>query len=243
MKERRKITEIIIKDSAEISSIVPNEDGTVSLIDVHGKRVDHEQHDSVGYLRDSGKPKILRSIVRDCNDLVGENPWKKYDKIGFIDTNSIKSDGLKLYVCSPSLLLWQDEYMRLANVHHIDLLVGYCPTGVNPERIGLRDFIERLQSADFINDQDQVLVVVDSDKASISSINERKESVFDDYRLPTNFTVSYATSDAGAESWINKEMKRRDRVASLAIAKIQTDPRFLAIVRENGNLYIKNVFE
>jgi hypothetical protein len=81
VKERRKITEVIVKESAEISSIIPNEDGTFSLIDSQGNLVSHEQHESVCYLRNSGKPKVLRSIVRSRDDEVGDNPWKKYDKI------------------------------------------------------------------------------------------------------------------------------------------------------------------
>jgi hypothetical protein len=64
MKERKRITEITVKESAEIHSILPNDDGAVSLIDSQGNKVAHEQSDSVGYLRDSGKAKILRSIVR-----------------------------------------------------------------------------------------------------------------------------------------------------------------------------------
>ena len=78
MKERRKITEVIVKQSAEISSIIPNEDGSLFLIDIEGKLVEHELHQGVGYLRSSGKPKILRSMVKKSDDQIGENPWKKY---------------------------------------------------------------------------------------------------------------------------------------------------------------------
>ena len=60
MKERRKITEVIVKQSAEISSIIPNEDGSLFLIDIEGKLVEHELHQGVGYLRSSGTPKIRR---------------------------------------------------------------------------------------------------------------------------------------------------------------------------------------
>lgn len=243
MKKRRKIAELIIKESAEIHSVISNEDGTFSLMNADGKKVAHAQHDGVGYLRDSGKPKFLRSITRDSKDLVGDNPWKKYDKIGFVDTNSIEADGEILYVCSPSFLLWQDESRRIANVHHVDLLVGFCSPGVNPERIGWQDFMQRLRASDVLSEQDKVLLVVDSDKSSIDSINTGKETVYGDYSLPANFALAYATSDAGAESWINKEMKRRDRVASSAISRILNDQELLAVVRAAGRVYVKNTFE
>ena len=98
MKERQKITQILIKESAVICSIIPNEDGTLSLIDIHGILVQHDQHQAVGYLRNSGKPKILRSIIRSSDDQIGDNPWKKYGKIAFIDTNSLKEGDKKLFV-------------------------------------------------------------------------------------------------------------------------------------------------
>jgi len=81
------------------------------------------------------------------------------------------------------------------------------------------------------------------DKSSIDSINTGKETVYGDYSLPANFALAYATSDAGAESWINKEMKRRDRVASSAISRILNDQELLAVVRAAGRVYVKNTFE
>lgn len=243
MKKRRKITEIVIKESDEISSIVPNKDGTFLLKGNDGHLVDHEQHESVSYFRNSGKPKILRSVVRDSDDQVGDNPWKKYDKIGFIDTNSWEEGEQKLYVCSPSLLLWQDETRRFANIHHVDLLAGYCSYDANPERIGWRDFIKRMQASNLMNGADRMLIVVDSEKGLIPSINDRVESVYGDFMLPDGFIIAYATSDSGTESWINKEMKRRDRVACRVMTKVKEDQCFLKNLANSGELYIKNTFE
>jgi hypothetical protein len=67
--------------------------------------------------------------------------------------------------------------------------------------------------------------------------------VFSDFFLPDGFSIAYATSDAGAESWINKEMRRRDQVASRAMAKVRSDQAFLDVVGKAGRLYIKNSFE
>ena len=97
-KPRRKFTEVVITESAEIHSIIPNEDGSLSILDGDGLEVSHVQQHSVGYLRDSGKPKFLRTIPKADGDKVGENPWKKYDIIGFIDTNSDESNGKRLFV-------------------------------------------------------------------------------------------------------------------------------------------------
>jgi hypothetical protein len=243
VKERKKITEIAIKESAEVCSIKTNEDGTYSLIDSNGNCVEHIQIDSVGYLRDSGKPKILRSISRSDDDRHGDNPWKKYDKIGFIDTNSIVADERKLFVSSPSLLLWEDENRRFANIHHVDLLVGYCSGDVNPERIGWADFIQRMQASKLLKTCDRMLIVVDSDKSLIPSINERHEPVFMDFVLPGGFTLAYATSDSGTESWINKEMKRRNKVAGRALSSIIKNDELRNLLAQNWKLYIKNDFE
>lgn len=243
MKERKKITEIAITESAEICTIKINDDGTLSLIDSEGNTVGHIQHESVGYERGSGKPKILRSIPKSDLDKVGDNPWKGYDKIGFIDTNSIVEDGRKLFISSSSLLLWEDEGRRFGNVHHVDLLVGYCSKDINPERIGWADFIQRMQASKLLESNDRMLLVVDSEKALIPSINERNEPLIDDFLLPDGFTLGYATSDAGAESWINKEMKRRDAVAGRACSAIRNNGELLRRIELDGQLYIKNNFE
>jgi hypothetical protein len=243
VKDRKKIVEIVVKESADISSIVKNDDRTFSLIDSQGELVEHEQSESVGYLKSSGKAKIIRSIVRKDDDRPGDNPWKKYDKIGFIDTNSMIENGWKIYVSSPSLLLWQNEDRRLANIHHVDFLAGLCSNQVNPERIGWTDFIQRLQASQVLTASDKVLIIVDSEKGLISSINERTEPVFEQFMLPDGFTLAYATSDAGSESWINKEMKRRDRVASLALTEVLQNKKLLTLLDKSGSLYIKNSIE
>lgn len=234
---------MIVTQSAEICSFLPNEDGTLTLIDTEGKPVGHESYNSVGYMRRSGKPKILRSVVRKPDDGVGENPWLKYDKIGFVDTNSQDQGGRRLFVCSPSLLLWQDASRSTGNVHHVDLLVGYCANESNPERAGWFDFVQRVQESGVLEATDRILLVVDSEKAAIPRINGRIQPIFGDFVLPELFTMAYATSDAGAENWINAEMRRRDRVAARAMASIRADKRFLEILSESGSLYIKNTFE
>lgn len=243
MKKRQKITEIAIKESAEICSIKSNTDGTFSLIDSNGNCVSHIQSESVGYIRESGKPKILRSIKRGNDDQPGDNTWKKFDKIGFIDTNSIVESGRKLFVSCPSLLLWKDDDRRFANIHHIDLLIGYCSEDINPERLGWADFIQRMQASKLLNSGDEMLLVVDSDKSLIPSINERHEPVFMDFILPAGFTLAYATSDSGAESWINKEMRRRDKVAGRVLPKIKMDKKILIHLDQYKRLYIRNDFE
>lgn len=90
---------------------------------------------------------------------------------------------------------------------------------------------------------EKILIVVDSEKSSLSSINEEKEPVFGDFMLPDGFSITYATSDSGAESWINKEMKRRDKVSSILLTMIKTDTELLKLLDKRGYLYIKNNFE
>lgn len=243
MKERKKITEITITESAEICSVKTNTDGRLSLINSDGNSIKYTQSESVGYIRDSGKIKILRSIVRKEDDQTGHNPWKKYDKIGFIDTNNINKNGRKLFVSSPSLLIWKDVNRRFADICHIDPFVGYCISKLNPERIGWADFIQRMQASMLLESSDKILIIVDSDKESISSINERQEPVFMDFMLPNGFTIAYATSDSGAENWINKEMKRRDKVAGRALLKVKKNQNFLKLLATNDKVYIKNDFE
>ena len=243
LKKRRKIKEVIIKESAEISSIFPEDDGTFSIINSHGKLVEHEQLEAVGYFRLSGKPKILRSIARTNADQVGDNPWKKYDKIGFIDTNSASMGAERLFVCSSSILSWKDDARRFADLTPQDLFVGYCQNTANPERIGWLDFIHRVQTGNVLSATDKMLLIVDSEVGSLTSVNARTAPVYSNGYLPDRFTIAYATSDSGMESWINKEMKSRDRVASRAMAAIRRNSAFLDALKRADSLYLKDIFE
>jgi hypothetical protein len=90
---------------------------------------------------------------------------------------------------------------------------------------------------------DRTLIVVDSEKNIIPAINERQEPVYEDFMLPDNFTVAYATSDSGAETWINKEIKRRDKVANRALPFVKESQELLNILNSCSKLYIKNSFE
>ena len=94
-----------------------------------------------------------------------------------------------------------------------------------------------------MQENENILVIVDSDKASIAAINNGRQPVHDEFNLPQGFTIAYATSDSGAESWINKEMKRRDKVSARAMKLIKGKQAFLAKLRESNSLYIQNIFE
>jgi hypothetical protein len=243
MKERQRISEIGIKEAAEIGSIIRNEDGTFSIRDVQGNLVNHEQYEATAYFGSSGKPKVLRSIARKSDDRVGDNLWIKYDKIGFIDASYLPVDFEKLFVCSPSIAVWEDETKMGAYIHPQSLLVGYCSAKVNPERIGWCDFIQRIQVANFLSSNDRMLIVVDSEKSLIPSINSRVEPVFPGFFLPDSFTMAFATADGGAENSINKEMIRRDKVAKRALAIVKKDRIFLDKLIKSRRLYINNIFE
>lgn len=242
-KQRHKIREIVIRESADVSNLVPQKDGTLALLTPSGRDVAHAEYHSVGYFRLSGKPKFLRSIAIPDGKSEWTNPWKGYEVLSFVDTNNRGLGDEKLYASSASVLTWEDKVRRFGKVQHVDVLVGICPATQNPERLGWTDIIRRLTDSPLIAQGDKVLVVVDSEKNKLTSINSGQEPIIEGFRLPPNFQLAYATSDTGGESWINQEMRRRDKVARQAMAAVKRDPVFMEILCASRSLYIENKFE
>lgn len=242
-KTRQRITEVVIQESAVITNLIPGDDGMVSPITASGREVRNAQYASVAYHRAHGKPKFLRSIAIPKNATGTVNPWKCHDVLVFVDASSSNRENAKLFVCSASIATWADEARRFLSINPVDVLVGICGIDENPERIGWADIVERVGASTYINRDTKVLLVVDSEKNRIASINSHEEPVICGKWLPDNHELAFATSDAGAESWINQEMRRRDKVAKKALRAVEREPGFLDLLKSSRKLYITNKFE
>ncbi len=73
--------------------------------------------------------------------------------------------------------------------------------------------IDGLLRSELFNSNWAYGIVVDSDLDILQKINAREEPIFDDFFIPENVTLIYASADSGKETLINKLIRATDRVA------------------------------
>lgn len=239
---RRQVTEVVIQETSDIANLVTDAHGRLVPRSSAGKEVKNAQYASAVYLRPSGKLKFLRSIAIPYDVAGPVNPWKLHDLLIFADTSSLTHKSIKLFACSSSVATWQDETRRFLNVQPQEVLVGLCSANTNPERLGWADIIDRVAEAELADENTKVLIVVDSDKNLIPAINSREEELIPGYWLPKNHEIAFATADVGG-SWINQEMRRRDKVGKRVLYAITRDQIVLKLLQTSQKVYLKNQFE
>ena len=150
------------------------------------------------------KPKIIyalfqffgaRSIKQDAYDEL-----RKYDHVFAIDTNY--SDRA---VTTALIGNWSKSKQRL-NVKKL-FTRSFLPKTSKPEREAWKSLIEQVKC-------DQIkkyTLIVDSDLGELSRINQRKIAVSENFLLPDNWQLNYATSDVRDDFAIVRMMRECDQ--------------------------------
>jgi hypothetical protein len=94
-------------------------------------------------------------------------------------------------------------------------------TSTEAERHGLRLLLTVLQRDEKF--RGKTGVIVDHDMARIFRINRRQEPIIDDFFLPAEFELIYATADSGMEFPCNRMIKDADKFAGRLMSAILTD--------------------
>jgi hypothetical protein len=175
-----------------------------------------------GYFRKSGKPKILSEIPSNgehYTDIIKQ--IKKFDKIYAIDTNNrILSNGIK------SVGIAFEIYGIPTNngyeFHHIPVDYPFLITEETnkPENYNWRKLIELIEKVKKYSKDIEIAIIVDSDLGSIPDYNSRKEPIIDDYYLPKNYQLIFA-SDSASHSFLNTAIKKCHKFANKVIGLIE----------------------
>lgn len=78
------------------------------------------------------------------------------------------------------------------------------------ENLGWREVIKAIVSAATYNERKRIALIVDSDLGMIDSYNRREVPIIDDFIIPKNFSLIYASTDSGNENIANKMLKLAD---------------------------------
>jgi hypothetical protein len=204
-----------------ITGIRQNADGSLTFLGENGEPV--PLTGSVGglaYARAKG-PKITVQIPEE-GESTGElrATLERFDQIVGVDTNSREHQGE--VVCATVVsqltdLRFEGEKWS-AKVMPLWALEFRSPTK-DPERIGWRHALGRGVELCWFHEGRRVLLVVDCHLEELHNINKRTSPLIDDFMLPTQVTLAYASSDTATDSPLNGVIAQCDRLARTVLAQ------------------------
>lgn len=185
------------------------------------------------YTRKSGKDKVLSSIPNKATMQVHRFLASEFDAVWAIDTNTkiIGNDAVSvscIFECYAKKNE-KDQRMDVRYRKNGNLLFKNRPDDES-EKFAWFRLVTMIVSSQRYHENLRIAIVTDHDLNKHSKYNSGKLPIYRDFRLPRNFTLLYASSDAGKEQLLNMLIAECDRDAS----------RLLKELAENGNVTIGN---
>lgn len=149
-----------------------------------------------------------------------------FDYIFAIDTNShpfIIND----FYCSATMVYYgkpnqTNEYSGVLNCIPYMIIDWYHDEGVKMEPIAWSETIKVLQTK--IPSNKKVGIVVDSELGNLKGYNNRSIPVTEQWYLPDNYTLMYATADV-TDDWCNQMIRICDKSATKRLREIIDSPK------------------
>lgn len=170
------------------------------------------------YERIGKQPKIIRQYKNPTGSKIPLIPKINYEHYLIVDTNYMKF-GENL-ICSVAITVIEEIIYSVSKqkeyslkVNSISPFIFFTKDNFKPERYG---WMLAIQSITNCKKYDNWVwaVIVDSDLDKLSNINDRKESIADNFYCPENMTFNYASADVGkSDSVLNKLMGATDTIA------------------------------
>lgn len=172
------------------------------------------------YDRNGKLPKILRQFKCPVNGKISfDQKHYKYDRYIAIDTSYVPH-GRNLICATSGLFLDQhmsiDGFKKGDRIRFIQSprLIFLAKQNSKPERYGWMKMIEAFLKYESYSKEMSYGVVVDSDLNFLPNINAREEAIINNFYLPHNMSLIYASADVGKDNFLNKFIKKTDRIAN-----------------------------
>jgi len=187
----------------------------------------------ITYPRGKG-PKILNSVPGLSHDLRVFSSYSfidQFDVMFAVDTNTRTIDGVRCSIAAMCILrtlsVSRDDENGLKQVNLNLNMFGAVIRGFdlpdNPEnwmwRVAIEEGIKQ-RYPDY-SDSLRIGLVVDSNYGLLSEYNCRTTPIHEDYFLPNNFTLMYASADAGSEFILNRMIRLCDRESGLQLDALE----------------------
>ncbi|MBT1072940.1 hypothetical protein [Pelotalea chapellei] len=172
------------------------------------------------------KPKVLHKSQIQADELRTDIHVAlcNYDLFYVIDTNTKIINNNKISVACVILCKFRpNDDMTLAFFAPIHAL-EFWNIPHKPENTAWREAILAIMANPYFKEDFKVGLLVDSDLGDIPAYNLRDKPIIDDFFLPTNFELIYASSDAGKEYFVNKLISECDKESSKIFELIESTP-------------------
>jgi hypothetical protein len=218
MKKRSPIISIELGEDVRIEW--NDKENCIELLNSSGEiSAKHHVHIAEAYPRVKG-PKVVRQVENPPGAAIYLSTSSvSYDRYMAVDT-SYKKFG-ENYMCVAAALCSDHSFRHTKATDEVSLRVYprecfLSRRGINPERYGWKIMIEALIKTREFDPNLSYGVIVDSDLDSLPKINSRETSILDDFVLPANISMIYASADS-AETFLNKLIKETDRIAKRSL--------------------------
>ena len=234
-KKTRLLTNTINLDESHVTpgtniiemSIVLSDQPGMNYAIINDEKVFPSEY-GMSYMRPGKTPKQLIRFEHDMGAADMEDYFKQYDLIVAIDTNTATIAGTTYHVgfCIQPVLCF--KHKNLIDVCPLKepnlLLVG---EETKPENRNIQHLIQFLQTRDYSKhntsfDKLRIGIITDSDLGTIPSINKREAPLIDDFYLPENVQLIYA-SDAVADTLMNDLIKWCHKGANVIIYAVRPE--------------------
>ena len=187
------------------------------------------------YQRDSGKDKILNQIKIDQAKLgYSKIQFEKYDLIVAADTNTptkLFKEG-KLSVCC-AFFSGDKEFSPNGEIKitgEMYTIPMWNLPDKNEEKCALVEVIKSIKIAPNIAPSKNIALITDHDLGNIAKYNNRELPIFNDFFLPKNFTLIYASADVGKENILNVLISKCDNEAKKFIKEMEKQRQYIALI-------------
>lgn len=161
------------------------------------------------------KIKVLNEIAHKISDfhINLDESLHKYNVILGIDTSYKILDGVKKCVsCVFNLRIYKDQPIISSVVAYV---FNLDENSENPERYAWKLLIEQLLSSKTYSPTYKFGIVTDSELGNLQKYNSREKNIIDDFTLPKNFELIYASAERGGNEYlVNSLIKYTDREAA-----------------------------
>ncbi len=176
------------------------------------------------YAREKGRKVIARASV-DAQEahIDFDRALLAYDLCIAVDTNTRTVQGVPISVTGivggvPEINNEGKHWLRYKPFNCLEFRGVSC----SPEKLGWNEVIRLyMQSPEYAADQ-AYCVIVDAHLNEIERINKRLDPILDTH-LPSNFTIAYATADAG-DNVHNQMLRDANRLSGRIFESLKADP-------------------
>ncbi len=214
-KERDKKFIVKIDDCVRTIDKIVFDNSGIHVIDADTNNDSTVEVDyQTSYKRESGKDKIIHKVtdVEFSNFDIYSNDHV----VCACDTNTTHKNESKLSTSAFLMGQITSEDDKKVEREFTMQIAHWESTGVEkPENYAWAVLISKLNKMfNDMNVEPRVLLIVDSDLEYHDVFNSGEKALIDDFFLPSNYTITYASADVGAEYPINKLIRLCDKEAS-----------------------------